>query len=540
MQTSQIRSRARLLLPLTLLIVASLACSLFGGDPPPAPTPVPPVDPPVQPPSSGAIRSLQDVQSATIQIEAQGTFIDPEFGLLVNAAGRGSGFIIDPSGIAVTNNHVVTGAALLQVWVGGESQPRNARILGVSECSDLAVIDIEGDGYPFLEWHSGDVGVGFEIYAAGYPLGDPEFTLTKGIIAKADASGETSWASVDGVLMHDAVTNPGNSGGPLVSEDGKVVAVNYAGSSVTDQYFSIKAETAIPIINRLQSGEDVNSIGINGVAVRNEDGSITGIWVSSVASGSAADQAGVSAGDILTTMEGLVLATDGTMSAYCDILRTHSAGDTLSIEILRWASGEYLAGQLNGRPLEVAFSFENQLGEQVADTPSNGAAGTYSGYSRVTDDFGAIVVEVPVEWSEVDGRPWVDGGEVIGSSIYASADIDGFLSTWNEPGLIFNVSDDLARLGGYIQLLDIITEGFTDACKFDGRYDYEDPFYRGKYDLYTNCGGPGGAWFIVLTAVPNDNSNAFLILVEVQILSDADLDALDRILNTFDVVGALP
>ncbi len=340
--------------------------------------------------------------------------------------------------------------------------------------------------------------------------------------------------------MHDAVTNPGNSGGPLVSEDGKVVAVNYAGSSVTDQYFSIKAETAIPIINRLQSGEDVNSIGINGVAVRNEDGSITGIWVSSVASGSAADQAGVSAGDILTTMEGLVLATDGTMSAYCDILRTHSADDTLSIEILRWASGEYLAGQLNGRPLEVAFSFENQLGEQVADTPSNGAAGTYSGYSRVTDDFGAIVVEVPVEWSEVDGRPWVDGGEVIGSSIYASADIDGFLSTWNEPGLIFNVSDDLARLGGYIQLLDIITEGFTDACKFDGRYDYEDPFYRGKYDLYTNCGGPGGAWFIVLTAVPNDNSNAFLILVEVQILSDADLDALDRILKTFDVVGALP
>ncbi len=101
-----------------------------------------------QPAGGEAVSSLDGVQSATIQIEAQGTFIDPEVGQVSNAAGRGSGFIIDPSGIAVTNNHVVTGAALLKVYVAGESQARNATILGVSECSDLAVIDIEGDGYP--------------------------------------------------------------------------------------------------------------------------------------------------------------------------------------------------------------------------------------------------------------------------------------------------------------------------------------------------------------------------------------------------------
>ncbi|HUM72250.1 MAG TPA: hypothetical protein PLK31_25790, partial [Chloroflexota bacterium] len=82
--------------------------------------------------TAGPINALDAVKSATIQIEAQGTFIDPEVGTQYNAAGRGSGFIIDPSGIAVTNNHVVTGAALLKVWVGGESTPRNARVLGAS------------------------------------------------------------------------------------------------------------------------------------------------------------------------------------------------------------------------------------------------------------------------------------------------------------------------------------------------------------------------------------------------------------------------
>ena len=83
------------------------------------------------------VKSIEEAKSATIQIEAQGSFVDPEFGQQLNAAGRGSGFIIDPSGIAVTNNHVVTGSALIKVWVGGETKARNARILGVSECWDI-------------------------------------------------------------------------------------------------------------------------------------------------------------------------------------------------------------------------------------------------------------------------------------------------------------------------------------------------------------------------------------------------------------------
>ena len=153
---------------------------------------------------TNVVKDIEGAKAATIQVEAQGSFVDPEFGQLLNTAGRGSGFIIDPSGIAVTNNHVVTGAALIKVWVGGSTQPLNARILGVSECWDLAVIDIEGDNFPYFEWYEGSTDPGVEVYSAGFPLGDPEYTLTKGIISKANASGETSWASVDAVIEHDA------------------------------------------------------------------------------------------------------------------------------------------------------------------------------------------------------------------------------------------------------------------------------------------------------------------------------------------------
>jgi len=523
-------------------VLLGLACNLGGSDgtePPAAATQPAGGGEEEEPPSgrtSPAVSSLDDIQSALVQIEAQGTFIDPEVGLQVNAAGRGSGFIIDPSGIAVTNNHVVTGAALLQVWVGGESEPRNARILGVSECSDLAVIDIEGGDFPYLDWHPGDINVGLEVYAAGFPLGDPEFTLTKGIVSKAQTSGESDWASVDSVLEHDATINPGNSGGPLVDSDGRVVGINYAGSSFTSQYFAIARAEALEIIDSLRQGTNVDSVGVNGIAVMSEDGSLSGVWVSSVASGSAADLAGIKPGDIVTTMEGLVLATDGTMADYCDILRTHGSEATLSVEVLRYVENEYLSGQLNGRALEVAGVFGQDLAGQVEDTGES-----YSEYTQITDDYSAIVVEVPATWTDVDGSPWIEDGETLGASIWAAPDLDGFINTWGTPGMKFDVSDDLANLGGYIQVLDFYRNNtYVTECELDGRYDYDDGFYRGKYDYFVKCGGSGGPDYLILSAVPVDTSVQLIIVVQVQIINSSDVDAADRILATFDVVGTLP
>ena len=96
-----------------------------------------------------------------------------------------------------------------------------------------------------------------------------------------------------------------------------------------------------------------------------------------------------------------MLATDGTMADYCDILRTHNPGDMLNIQVLRFATQEVLEGQLNGRELEQSFSFAQQV---EAAEPS--AATAYSGYTTVTDDSNAIAMDVPVEWSDVSGIPW--------------------------------------------------------------------------------------------------------------------------------------
>ncbi len=359
----------------TFVLITGMACNLFSTPTPPptdnnggneSPTTAPlnnnesatsaPAPTPENQSGGGGISNMSDAQNAVIQIESQGTFIDPQVGLVVNGAGRGSGFIIDPSGIAVTNNHVVTGSALLKVWVGGVQH--NARILGVSECSDLAVIQVDGGPYPYLNWYTDTIKTGLEVYAAGFPLGEPQFSLTKGIISKERADGQTSWSSLDYVLGHDATINPGNSGGPLIASDGRVVGINYSSIASANQYFAIDEKTAKTVVDELTKGKDIDSIGINGTAVLSDDESFSGIWVSSVKSGSPADKAGVKPGDILYQMESLVLATDGTMKDYCSILRTHKPEDTLSLQVIRYASGELLEGQLNGRELAVTGTFD--------------------------------------------------------------------------------------------------------------------------------------------------------------------------------------
>ncbi len=479
-------------------------------------------------PTSLAVRALDDVRKAVVQIEAQGSFVSPSEGTVFNVAGRGSGFIIDESGIAVTNNHVVTGSALLKVFVNGESRPRNARILGVSECSDLAVIDIDGDGYSFLEWYDGDIKVGLDVFAAGYPLGDPEFTLTRGIISKARADGETSWASVDNVVEHDATINPGNSGGPLVTSDGRVVGVNYAGRSDTNQYFAIARDEARPLIEELRSGKDVTSLGINGEAFALEDGSLSGIWVWSVKSGSPADKAGVRPGDIVTQLERLVLATDGTMTSYCDILRSRTASDTLQIAVLRSETEQVLEGQINGRELQETVSFAR--GNDVPDVANTGT--TYEEYYTFENEGRTIRVDLPRAWSDTSTGSWRRGDTEVPQSIavVAAPNINGFLNTWTTPGMFLGASRQLAQELTPDQLLD--QTAFNSECTYDSRSNYSDPLYTGKYDVWTNCGGENTA-LLVVAFIPEDRS--FLGMVQVQVVSEADLEALDRILDTFVV-----
>jgi serine protease Do len=322
------------------------------------------------PTKSLAVGSLVEVQNAVIHIVASGTFDNPT-GTANNSAGEGTGFIIDPSGIAVTNNHVVTGGAQLIVLIGDDTSTLyKAKVLGVSECLDLAVIDLDGEGFPYLEWREGAIQTGLEVYAFGFPLSrikEDNYTgwtpngftgsiwmFTKGIVSKEQADGNTYWASVDHMIVHDITIKPGLSGGPLVDNKGKVVGVNYPGNQ-DNQYFAIRADLVKVIVGQLKSG-NIDSFGLNGSAFVLPDGSFSGIWIYSVTPGSPADKAGLKGGDILTTIEGSVLAADGTMKDYCNILQSHTSNETLGVQVYRYMTNELLEGQINGRTLAVTQS----------------------------------------------------------------------------------------------------------------------------------------------------------------------------------------
>ncbi len=168
-------------------------------------------------------------------------------------------------------------------------------------------------------------------------------------------------------------------------------------------------------------------------------------------------------------------------------------------------------------------------------TRSGDTATTYQNYVGIYDDSQAIYVEVPAEWADVDGTNWIgDDGTVLGSSLYASPSIEGYNTTYSTPGMQI-------LAGAYFgdtamsDLLDLVD--YSSDCTYDGRSDYSDPVYTGHYDMYSNCSDAGSV-IIVLAAEPAAQN--YSVLVQVQVVSDADLDALDHILNTFNVVGTLP
>jgi len=104
------------------------------------------------------------------------------------------------------------------------------------------------------------------------------------------------------------------------------------------------------------------------------------------------------------------------------------------------------------------------------------------------------------------------------------------------PGVFFGASRLLAQSYNEDRLLNELL-GFADQCTYEGRFDYEDPLYTGFFDLYTNCGGVRTT-LINLAAVPWHR--AFIMLIHVKVMNQADLEALDHILDTFEVIGDLP
>lgn len=488
-----------------------------GGEPDPVErsTPVP-----------GAAMTVEEANASVIRIEATGEFADPEFGT-IEGVGSGSGFIIEETGIAVTNNHVVAGAAFIEVYVPGEDRPRNARILATSECSDLAVIDIEGDGYPVVTLNMVSPVVGTDVYAAGYPLGDPEFTLTKGIVSRAETGGDTHLSSVDGVLEHDARINPGNSGGPLFDHFGQVVGVNYQGNRSTNQSFAITAADAIGIIDQLRAGNSVDSIGVNGQIV--DLGDRFGLFISSVETGSMADQAGLAAGDVILELENVSVSTDGTMGAYCDVLRTNGTDVPLDITVLRPATNQLLFGTLNGEQLAIGFDGgEMMSGSAMAEGSGETSPVAATGYRLVTDDSGIVSVEVPAGWTDV--RTSALGSQRDLPNVSASTDLESFENEWVLGGLQLTA---FASADYDFDEIWTARNELLDACN---TVEVLQDIDLGRYDGVLRVGhecGPEGIASLVLFQVSGDSAHFASGIV--QVIDEADVDAIGQALATFEL-----
>ncbi|MGB4778230.1 S1C family serine protease [Microbacterium sp.] len=502
-----IDSPQRTLRPLSTIgavaLIASLVTGCAQGAAGHAPTPV----------------TFEDVQSATIQIEAVGTFVSPESGGY-EAAGRGSGFLISPDGVAVTNNHVVVGAGTLDVWRGGDtSKTLNAKVLGSSECLDLAVIQLTGDDFPYFDWRKDDIKTAIDVYAAGFPLGDPTFTMTRGIVSKASTPGETPWASLDSVIEHDARIRGGNSGGPLIDADGRVLGVNYAGNNTYDTNLAIHRDEVLAVVDQLRKGDSVLSLGINAQAITDEEGQGLGVWVSSVRSGSPADAAGVEPGDLVTKMQGVTLGRDGTLADYCDVLRTHGQDATIDVDVYRPAEGIYYRGQFNGEKLTPV---------EVIGGAGGGESAVADGeYTVISDDSGAIRVEVPAAWNQLDGAGYTNENGTW-ASVIATPDMAGFAEGWDTPGVWVAASPD-TRVPPE-ELLNRADVFLSDNCAPQGRDAFDDGAHVGIFGVYEQCGGVGAAYvFVAATAV----DGSYTITVAVQANSEADLAAIDRVIGSF-------
>lgn len=359
----------------------------------------------------GLVTSLDGVRGATVRIVAEGLVTDPSYGP-TEFAGQGSGFIIDPSGTIVTNNHVVTGSSLRRVYIGGDNTHElPAVILGASECSDLAVLQIQPPGeYPYLDWYQEEIGPSAEqVFAIGYP--DDVYRQDPGTVNTDPAPQKTQWSSANEVIEISNNIIPGNSGGPLVTADAEVVGVDYAGLTDTDQSFAIAATEAQRVVDQLREGTNVDYIGINGIAVNDPDSGISGVYVYGVQPGSPADNAMIKPADLIISLGGHSLSTDGTMADYCSILRNNRPTDPIDAQVFNLNQRACFEGQLNNAQRTVTTEFDCPfLPDETGQPPTALVA-------HVSAAFAATCVD-EVPYSDATASVKCDPGDPAVSNLY--------------------------------------------------------------------------------------------------------------------------
>ena len=250
----------------------------------------------------------------------------------------GTGVIFTEDGYVLTNAHVIAGGSECYV-VLDTGEDYRARLLGLDEEKDLAVIKIDASGLPAAEFGDSDaLSVGDPVYAIGNPLGvELRGTLTDGIVSAINRD-----VAVDGVTMTliqtNAALNNGNSGGPLINVYGQVVGINTMkmGSSSTTSVeglgFAIPISSTAYMINDLIAYGEIRGEVMIGISVQTTpvtlDSGETALRVVEVTPGGPGDEAGIQKEDLLLTADG------ETLTKSTDLLRVrrrHEAGETLTL-----------------------------------------------------------------------------------------------------------------------------------------------------------------------------------------------------------------
>jgi serine protease Do len=233
----------------------------------------------------------------------------------------GSGVIVDKAGFILTNNHVVEQATKIQVQLNGDTTRYTAKVVGIDEDTDLAVIKIDAHkDLPIAKLGNSDgVQVGDWVLAIGSPFG-LQATVTAGIISAKDRGGIGH--QFQRFLQTDAAINPGNSGGPLVDLAGQVIGINTAIITGSRGYegvgFALPSSTAISVYDQIvkQGRVTRGSIGVsfqeepstNPITLKSL-GAPYGLVIEGVEPGSPAEKAGLKGGDVITSVNGQPVKT---------------------------------------------------------------------------------------------------------------------------------------------------------------------------------------------------------------------------------------
>ena len=328
-------------------------------------------------PNSSYIPRMSDPQSIIQKVEPAVVSIQTEsfqnqsgfFGIVgtTQVTGAGTGMIISPNGLVLTNNHVINGAQKVQVNLFGQTKALSATIVGTDPSQDLAVIKIANvSNLPTVTLgNSSKVSVGDSVLAIGNALAlEGGLTVTEGIISATGRSitaGDPSGSGTEtlsNLLQTDAAINAGNSGGPLVNSSGQVIGMNTAVASSSSGNapaqnigFAISINHIKQFLGTLEKGGIVPSTAAYlGVQIQDASqvasqfglpSSLSGAFVCAIVSGSPANSAGLQAGEVITGYNSKTVTDAQDLS---NDVQGSKAGDKVRLSV--WNAGSTLSANV--------------------------------------------------------------------------------------------------------------------------------------------------------------------------------------------------